>query len=132
MNSATATATMARPTAQVLDFNAAALAAYKRRQAAGKTEVMLPGNPLLAYAKAQPGEVVISIDWIEEQLGLMPEDKADALGDIASDLAARVPGGATPAAFIRALHVLLREAERLDLLKVWQSDNAGAPARGDV
>ena len=36
MNSATATATMARPTAQVLDFNAAALAAYKRRQAAGK------------------------------------------------------------------------------------------------
>lgn len=123
---------MTRPSAQILDFNRAALDAYKQRQAAGALQVMLPGNPLLAYAKTQPDEVVISIDWIEAQLGLMPEDKVDALGDIASELASRVPGGATPVAFIRAMHVLLREAERLGILGVWQSDNADTPARDDV
>lgn len=121
MSSATATAILARPSAQVLDFNRAALDAYKRRQAAGKIEVMMPGNPLLEYAKTQPDEVVIDISWIEEQLSLIPDDKCDVLGDMAHDIATHLEGGANPASFILALHELLREAQNRNLLEVWQS-----------
>jgi hypothetical protein len=115
---------MARPSAQVFNFNQFALERYKQRQAAGDVEVLRHDSPLLAYAKAH-GTEVMDIDWFNDQLEAMPQDKCDALGEVGRAVVRCLPGEVTELRAFSVLYRLLRMAERTGLLSTWKSGGDG-------
>lgn len=80
----------------VLDFMAAALAAYKERQAEGNIELLQVDSPLLAVAELDPALDIINPSWLIQTLASIPEWLQDALVEVAEDMAAEYSTGQTP------------------------------------
>ncbi|MNJ33491.1 hypothetical protein D3C77_281770 [compost metagenome] len=120
MNSLSATTSLPAPSAKIFDFNAAALAAYKKRRAQGKDEVVRHDSPLVAAAKADPEVEVVDIDWLHEVTEMLSEARFGSLVAVPRIAAAGLPGGCTVDNALWAMWGMLKAAERGGYLEAYQ------------
>lgn len=112
MNSATASATMAPPSAKVFDFTQAAADRAKRRCAAGEIITLDARTPLCANLEADPEVIVVDLAWFDRTVRLLTPEATDRLIEWTIAEADRLwPDGANPAQLFLLSYEALRFAE---------------------
>ncbi|VVO40855.1 hypothetical protein [Pseudomonas fluorescens] len=100
----------------VTSHNAAALAAFKKRQDNGEVEFVHTDSPLLEAARGDPDVAVIDMGWLDATFRLVHDCKQQSVFAVCETMVARRPGGDTSTNRVFALHDFLRMAEASGLL----------------
>lgn len=100
----------------VTNRNAAALAAFKKRQDSGEVEFVRTDSPLLEAARDDPDVGLVDMDWLDATFRLVHECKQQSVFAACETLVALRPGGDTSTNRVFALHDFLRMAEASGLL----------------